>query len=388
MYLKKTGSTITLFALATALASCIYSFEPKGIDEVENLLVVEGDIIANGVTSIKLSRSTTLTDISKPPVEAKALVTIESSTGAKYPATEASPGMYVAATHALDISAQYRLHILTNNGEEYASAFVPVCQAMFVDTIFYKAIDQKTRYVDIYASSASNSNNPTRYFRWICEEDWEYTASIWTSFSFDVVTRQFFYFTSGFNTYYCWNRQVSGKIFLDNTSTLSKNVIRNRRLLSIPGGDIRLSNLYSVRVKQTGLTEEAYTFWRNLLTNTEDLGTIFSPLPSEFKGNITCISHPKTTVLGFVNASTQSYSDRIFIPKPFPLPTSYACEERINSRLENDFSTAYNYYIAGWRPSYIDSGSGSVFWYRANCVDCRVNGGDKNKPLWWPNNHY
>jgi len=48
---------LIFFIFAIAFCGCIYPYEPNNVKEIENLLVVDGDIIANGTTIVKLSRS-------------------------------------------------------------------------------------------------------------------------------------------------------------------------------------------------------------------------------------------------------------------------------------------------------------------------------------------
>ena len=43
------------------LSACVTDYEPKGLEQVRDLLVVDG-IITNGETTIKLRRSVGLTD--------------------------------------------------------------------------------------------------------------------------------------------------------------------------------------------------------------------------------------------------------------------------------------------------------------------------------------
>ncbi|MGC4023430.1 MAG: DUF4249 family protein [Cyclobacteriaceae bacterium] len=65
-------------------------------------------------------------------------------------------------------------------------------------------------------------------------------------------------------------------------------------------------------VKQQALSEEAYNFWFQLQTTTQNLGGLFDPLPSQVNSNVQCESDPSKTVLGFFSGSSVS-SKRIFI---------------------------------------------------------------------------
>ena len=63
--------------------------------------------------------------------------------------------------------------------------------------------------------------------------------------------------------------------------------------------------MYSINVKQYALSHEAYLFFEKIKKNTEQLGSIFDPQPSELQGNIHCITNPAETVVGYVDISEE-----------------------------------------------------------------------------------
>jgi hypothetical protein len=76
----------------------------------------------------------------------------------------------------------------------------------------------------------------------------------------------------------------------------------------------QLSVLYSIFVRQYALTEDGYNFLSLMQSNTESLGTIFDPQPSQLKGNIQCLTNPNEPVVGYVSAGTVQ-QQRIFISR-------------------------------------------------------------------------
>ena len=48
-----------------------------------------------------------------------------------------------------------------------------------------------------------------------------------------------------------------------------------------------LQTLYCITVYQSNLSDEAYEYYSQMKSNTEDMGTIFAPMPKEVYGNIT-----------------------------------------------------------------------------------------------------
>ena len=72
---------------------------------------------------------------------------------------------------------------------------------------------------------------------------------------------------------------------------------------------------YSILVKQYALTREAYEYLEMLKKNTENIGTLFDPLPSQLTSNIHSLSNPDETVIGYMTATTME-TKRMFVDSP------------------------------------------------------------------------
>ena len=83
-------------------------------------------------------------------------------------------------------------------------------------------------------------------------------------------------------------------------------------LLFIEPASEKLSVLYSINVKQYALSHEAYLFFEKVKKNTEQVGSVFDPQPSELQGNIHCITIPDEMVVGYVDILEEK-TQRIFI---------------------------------------------------------------------------
>ena len=380
---------LILSALIALCTGCVYPFEAKNVKEIEGLIVIEGDIIANGATIVRLSRTIGLSEQEESIQTVNdASVLVESSTGLIYPAVETSPGIYEADTDGLDLTARYRLYVATNDNMVYASDFVPVVISPSV-SVDYKVF-QWDKHINIYVSTR-DPNTKTQYFRWTYEQNWEITSTFMATHTYDPSTGQYIQFTEFPPPYYyCWNEQSSTAILLDRTDKLSINTINDRRLLTIYEGDPRISHLYCIQVTQRALTAEAYAYWNTLLRNSQGLGGIFAPMPNELRGNISCLSNPEVPALGYINATTLTYSNRLFIERHFPLRNDYICINSLETYPYN-FNATYtmdyfNNLFTSYRPVYEVNNRQSIVWAPRRCVDCTF-GGTKNKPSWWPNNH-
>ena len=127
----------------------------------------------------------------------------------------------------------------------------------------------------------------------------------------------------------CWKSQNSSSILLANSLRLESDIINEAPIVLIPESDDRILVRYSILVKQYALSSDAYNFFELMKKNSEEIGSIFSPQPSELRGNIHCVTNPDEYVVGFITSSTVT-EKRIFITqfdvRPWPNPV--VCESK------------------------------------------------------------
>lgn len=381
---------LSIFLLISALMinGCITPFEPEGYDELENILVIEGDISTNEQTEIIISRSLKLNDISKRNYIKGAVVWVENELGVKIPANQVIVGTdvkYVANTIGIDVTKKYKLGIRLPDGKSYESDLVPVIISPAIDNIEF-VTDSVNRKVT-FCVNTHDATNSTHYYKWSYTEDWEFTSHQYSAFEYNPYTMKISEISSyAKNRFYCWNKDVSKTIITTSTTHLSSDRVYRMPLVSMGPLDLRISVLYSIEVKQRALSREGYQYWETLRKNSDQVGGIFSPQPSEMKGNLKCITNPEETVLGFISAGYVSkkrffaskeeigvyYNTHvcdIVIPEEFAPPVAWSTM----------FDTGYD--IVSYSPS-----ENKSMWAPLSCVDCRVFG-TKNKPSFWPNNH-
>ena len=98
-----------LGALLLLLSACVTDYEPKGLEQVRDLLVVDG-IITNGETTIKLRRSVGLTDdFTEDEFVNNAKVVVEREDGAVFTCANSSgKGEYKVDMGELDPGSRDR----------------------------------------------------------------------------------------------------------------------------------------------------------------------------------------------------------------------------------------------------------------------------------------
>jgi hypothetical protein len=233
--------------------------------------------------------------------------------------------------------------------------------------------------------SAHDSNNKTTYYRWAFEEDWEIRSAAFGSLRYDMTTGSIIsqsIFSSD-NRFNCWASNKSKSIILGTSDRLMESIIKNKVIHQFPTNNSRFSYLYSILVRQYAIEKEVYTYYENLQKNMEQSGSLFAPLLTEIKGNITCISNPDEPVIGYI-AATNEVSARIYINMElFDGEDQYNCENRRNYEpYQLD-----NMYAAGYGIEYKHPLASYYVCLPVRCLDCTMRGGTKNKPDFWPNDH-
>jgi Domain of unknown function (DUF4249) len=369
--------------LLIVLVGCIDPYLPPEIKSSGAILVIDGHINTNSTSTIKLTRSQNLYENGDTGKVDGALVTLENENGVKYPLLAEGNGNYSLAPQAL-APIKHRLTVRTPDAKQYASDFVEIKNSPPIDSVSWEVTPELG--VEIHANTHSAESN-IGYYRWKFEETWQYTSAFQSVYVYNS--------TFGYaelrqdDIFNCWQSNSSSDILISSSSRLSENVISKFPLTVIDQRNERLRYTYSILVKQYSVTEEAYSYWKELKKTTEDLGTIFSPMPSQVSGNFKCLTNPEEPVLGYFSIGLIT-EKRIFInslelPRPGVYDTQYEdCEayELFNENVSTFFSTPY--LLAGGIPN--PSGPGILGYYYAvtSCVDCRAAGGKNVKPDFWP----
>ena len=206
----------------------------------------------------------------------------------------------------------------------------------------------------IYVNTHDPQNN-TRYYKWDYEETWEFHSAYLSILDYfkdpstnqviGVTFRDPFAHLADTAIYKCWQSNISRNINIGTSEKLNADIIY-LPLLSIEPASKKLSVRYSIIVRQFALSHEAYLFYEKIKKNTEQLGSIFDPQPSELQGNIHCITDPKETVVGFVDVSEEK-DLRIFISNDEVPGWNYTnnCEQIIIGNDPDSISITWTRYL-------------------------------------------
>jgi hypothetical protein len=377
--MKKNIHTIYVLTITVMLMSCREVYNPPATAQTNHYLVVDGTIV-NGQDStiIKLSRTRNFGDADSPSPELQSQVTVVGQTGENYPLIDQGSGRYVTDQLNLNSDETYQLKIVTSDGKEYLSDKVAVNHTPPIDSVTWR---QDSAGVTVYVNTHDAQNN-TRYYRWDYTETWQYHTEFATYADIQngvpVPRTQ--------QIYDCWMNANSTNIEIASSVKLSQDIIFQNPIATIPTGSEKISEKYSILVRQYAISSTAYDYFENLKKNTEQLGTLFDGQPSQLNSNIHCVSVPDEPVLGYIEASNVD-TERIFISKnSLNLWNYVSYTKECVMRGFTDPDSISIYFPDNQRRSYVFLGTdlGTYLYSTLMCGDCTDHGGKNVKPSFWP----
>ena len=394
---------VAAFLGSVLLYACKEKYTPNVNDINPNYFVVEGLInTGSDSTLFTLSRTFNLDKKAVVAPEKGAIVQVESDAGSTYVLPElVKSGNYGRPALNLDQTKKYRLRIRTKDNKEYLSDFVESKTSPPVGDV---TLDFRNNLVNVQVNTQDPSGK-SKYYMYSYIETWEQQTqhkSLYKVENHQILPRKF----PEEDIFTCWRTVNSSNIVLGATTSLTEDRLEDRTLIAIPAKSTKLTIMYSILVKQTVLTKEAFDFWEALRKNTESVGSIFDVQPSQLVGNIICTTNPAEVVIGFISAGTTTQT-RFWI-KPTMLPEGYwHSKDRIASCFDQDAFESILFFdprfgnnqvisrlIGPDKPDHVpideiwSSGNPSIhLGYSATsvleCVDCRLQGGVNKMPAYW-----
>lgn len=373
--MRNTNLLILILISVVTFYSCKIPYEYSYENQHTAIPVVEGDIIIGDLTKIYISKAVPLSDgFSGIEYIYNATVWIEDDEGERYDCYMTGDKFYEVSMHDADIDRRYKLCLIID-GNKYSTDFMDVLITPEILEIDFNTADDES-YVDFYISTKGD-NDGSRFYQWTYNEIWEFHSIYDATQYYNTESKTIDDMVDNFK-YYCWNRSQSSGILIGSALNLSENYIFKQNLNRVSSYDYRVQMLYYINVSQKSISAEKYNYLLNVRKNSEELGGIFGPQPSEMQGNIYSENSNELEILGFISCSTQSTLDRYFDASELKVFRSTDCEVvegsgslTIEEMLENGWD------ILSRAPR------SPIVWSKKRCVDCRVIG-TKDKPAGWP----
>ncbi len=385
MIIKNISSLIfwvTIGAILLLIHSCVDPFRPD-LEESENVLVVDG-LISNmpGPYTVKLNFSS---DVYEPIEKAisGAKVTIIEEGGEEEILTEVGSGIYQTAVGGIQgsIGKNYQLKIETATGKTYESVFQKLKAPIEIESIepvvetrFYQ--EEEVPEVPGYQFylNTVNSENEADYLVWFQEGTFKYNADYPLSF---LYSGSFMEVASPFEFMTCYSTYNIKEVYTYSTANLASKKIENLPLTFLRADGVPLRIRYSLLVKQYSIDKAAYNFWNSIESQIETIGSLYSAQPFQIRGNISNVTDPDETVLGYFTVAGESQK-RIFVDSPpdisFDFPKCFLDAE------------AFGYTIAlteNWPVKVYQDVDGGFYAPDPGCIDCRERGGVLEAPDFW-----
>lgn len=368
-----------IILLAAGLSSCIYPYKAEIESDPEEILVVDGHILVDGVSSIRLSYLTPLNgNVSRIP---RGNAWIEDDLGNEYRVgNDFLTNNFEIDTPVRPGAGQYRA-VVEVDGEKYTSAWITPDPAPTVTGIHFKA-DENSVYV--FADLKPGVQN-TGYAGILLEETWEFHAEVFPEEFINPETWEWMGEEDKIDYVYpyfwCFRSMIHHGTILIDYNKLAGETIREVPVRSFLRTDSRNHRRYSILVKAFALSKDAYEYNRQTQEMSQIGGDLFSPDPGALEGNLICESHPEKEVMGYVQAgyvcSRRAFLDNIYQRTVIPT-VEYA-------RVSEEDMPLY-YFEYNFRPvkrMAFGDGVVDIGWAPHRCINCLVAGGTQEVPAYW-----
>lgn len=371
------------------LFSCREPYDPEILADELRILVVEGYLDTEGNPSeLKISRTVPLSTDTIANPESGAKVFLNSKAGVSWSLPEVSPGIYLFEEDIPETDV-YQLEIELANGDRFESnELLPILTPEILDAGFVRDEDG----VEVFVNTQGNEQVDD--FLWTFKETWIFRPYTQVGYIFDTLINGVRDRKKEEQIYNCFKSEPNPGILLETSSRFQDQVVFRQTITEIPEGNERLQARYSILISQMAIPSDAVSFWEILKRNTEDIGSIFSPLPSIISGNIFSLDG-NTPVVGQVNLGVVRQK-RIYINRQEITPWPYVeellagCFVLPDPILINTFDFFHYFQYGTFLPALPYTGDGQspsmgilgYYAIEARCGDCSLYA-DINKPDFW-----
>ena len=366
---------ISMIVLAGGLSSCIYPFDVDLDSSVERIPVIDGNILIGGESVFALNFLTALGAAQADVAVGTGYV--EDEDGKRYDLVGGRAQTLRIDTRNAPADRQYRA-VIQLDGETYTSPWLtPEIPPEITDVHF--TADEDNVHVNVSLDPAPNA---TGYIGLSYEETWEFHSDFTPRYTVDPRNWVITELLGSYPYYWCFRDVKSSSTTLVDHRNLEGGQVRNFRLLSFPRTDNRNHKLYSILVKASTLSQEAFDYNHQTEENSSSGNSLFSPEPGILTGNLRCESNPDKEVKGMVRIGGQQ-TKRVFLQGIY-LKTYRPSEASFMIPTRDQYRTFY--YDKNYRPiKDITQGDQSgIGWGPHRCINCIEAGGHQNTPDFWP----
>lgn len=362
-------------AVLFGLSSCIYPYDADISKETDPTVVIEGEILVGGTSTIRLSYLTELKRASAP--HPKGTAWIEDKDGHRFESASGEASWILnIPTETASSGNQYRA-VVEVDGETYTSEWLNVDPAPTITEISFGTEKNKVVvYVDVDAQACRSG-----YMGFAYEETWEFHSDFIPDYVIDPETWEYSEMKTTWPYYWCYRSSESQQMVLLDYSTLDGDKTHQYPIHTFSCTDSRNHRKYSILVKAFALSQDAYLYNKQTQDLSDLGGDLFSPDPGQLKGNLTCTSEEGRPVMGLVLAA-EITSKRAFLDDRYLRLIKR--DESMMLEVTEDMMPKY-YDELNYRPIHkiMIEDREIIGWGPHRCINCLEAGGTQDKPAFW-----
>lgn len=372
-----------LMATLWLCSSCIDEFNAELPDSDQTFLVVEGSICGNSTNTFHLSRSLSLSPSPEDVINrhiTDAQVMVCGSDDTKVPAKMTTPGNYELKVGKLNASTEYWLKIEWKGKTFMSEPALPLAAPKIIDLHFEQPHEDQV--VQMLITPEAPQKGEVQYFRWNYTEDWEIRTPYHHEWDYfpenDSIAQTELPLSRG------WSKELYHPSIIGNNTDYVNGEIRNMNIFSVDHLDMRFNYLYRVTITQRAISREEYEYERLSQRQSDDMGGLFTPQPSELPTNVHC-TDGSTKAIGYVGVSLNTTKAELYI-RNNEVGYRVARVPRMPTQEELGMYTRPQLYTQQFRILYYDEMAGDITWIERWALDCTTWGADPlARPEGWPN---
>ncbi len=311
----------SLVMLCAVLVSCVDQIE-LDLQKVNQNLAINGHITnlpEPNLVFIRYAGNYGESIQEEVPVNG-ASVDIISSNGLSANLEEIKAGIYQTNPSSFvgKIGNSYQLNVVLPDGSHYISEpeeLLPIPPIFELDYNFYEepyltALENISyqKKIDILLKTQVPNNPENVFFKWEVKGEYEFRES-------EALTDIFAYTGVGPVLYTCY---IPHNIRLGDIAVFNGDPVKGKLLsdevIKTIDVDYKFAFNYCVHVKQSSLSESAYTYWNQVGKTLERNGLILGESVGALNGNISNVNDSSDKVAGYFYASAIT-TKRMFVPR-------------------------------------------------------------------------
>ena len=310
-----------LIVSASMLTGCVEEYEADIAEEDANLLVVEGTICANQTNSFRLSWTDPITADYTPEWIPDANVTVRGTDGSVYQ-TQAGYDKtynfcYSCEIGDLNPDVEYYLRIELGDEVYESDPQKPLATEKIADVRGTQETEESDIEVLVTPAEPFDASKGN-YYSWTYEETWEVRPDYITYWYYDTDEKKAVVKGGQFPA--CgWKDAIGTQVAVGSSTSYQGQHIERLKVYDISRASERMYFKYSGLVRQRAISKGEYEYELARRQAGEDMGGLFTPLPSALPSNIHCLTS-KRHVIGYVGCSLNTSAYRFFLmPQDFSI---------------------------------------------------------------------